>query len=190
MPTLRALALIFASLLLAACGDAPGGSFGPDAGTSGVGQVNDAFASALDVEIDEAVLADLLDAHGRVLAAGDALVPLPNAKVPGSSWTLAHYGRLWIKWKVMKEAARGGAESAERNLKQYETQLEQLRAKAASASASEREVLAQRIAFQENTLATQTKHAETLRTLSTPEVKALVQAWAPRFEELEAKYDE
>ena len=190
MLRLRLLACFPLVPVLLACGEAPPGTPGPDGGSVAAADVHDLFASTLEFEIDEAVLADLLDAHGRVLAAGDALVPLPDAKVPGRSWTLADYGRVLIKWKVMKEAARGGVQAGERQLEQYRTHLQELRARAETAPDSERALLRQRIAHQEQTLATHSEHVDTLRKLSTPAVRALVAKWQPRFDELEARYDE
>lgn len=191
------LALLL-TLVLAACGDdapsgfpgAPGAGLGFDPSDPAAAQkaLDASYESAFAVELDDAALERLLATHGRVLAAGgDVRAALAAA---GRGNGAVEYGRALVKWKAMQEAVRRGPEGARRTLDEVDEQIARLEAQTEAASGDERTRLEQQLDLQRQTRSRFEKNAAMLKRLATPEVRALVARWGPRFEALEAAHDE
>jgi len=180
-------ALLF--LVLAACGDAPPEYTNLVVEGDHEATARNAMEYALDqamaVELDDGVLGELLATHERVLAKGD---DVRGAMSASGDWM--RYGKTLTKWKRMQDATRRGVGGAQKQIDRFEKETRRLEEQLAQATGAERERVQQSLAYQQKMRSTFMKQMAAMKELATPENKALVAKWSPRFEALEQKYDD
>lgn len=189
--TLLALSLIF---LLAGCGGPTAADYGlpagidPDDPEAGRMAVEHMLDTVYETDVDDELLAELLDTHRRVRAAGDD-VRRAMAVLAGTRWNGKRYGKAMWKWKMMQEATKKGLDAIQRDIDDLDEQRARLEAAIAEASGAQREELERGLARHAVGASVMRNNAEALKELAMPEIEALVRKWKPRFDAVDAEYD-
>ena len=195
--TTRILLSLVLFVSLVACGDDGYGRYGtglpadfdanaPDAAEKAAEYT---MAAGLAFELNDDAMDGFLAAHRRVLAAGHNPRSV-MAAASGGGWNWMKYGKAMMKWKAMQEAVKRGPDGAQRDIDEMNEQGEKLETQLAEASGAERARLKTMLEQHERVRGAYVKAMEAVKKLATPEVRVLVRKWEPRFEALEAEFDD
>ena len=159
----RRIAGVLLALLLVACGEER-----PEPHEDLVvpGDPNATASNAVERVMADALAEELDDGKLEDLLALHRRVLSQGTDVRGAmaeagNWP--RYGRMMMKWKAMQEAVDGGVDDLQRQLNAFQ------------GNEAMRSLLE--------------KQLKTLQALDTPETKALVAKWKPRFDALEEELD-
>ncbi len=140
---------------------------------------------ARDVDLDDKTLGELLEAHKRVLAAGDD-VRGAMALGQGTRWNYATYAKAMLRWQAMEDAVALGVDGAQKELDQLDKRIAELEAEIAAATGDEKTRLEQTLALTKRMRPALMEHVKTTKGFAAPVYQDLVKRWKPRFDEADA----
>jgi hypothetical protein len=137
------------------------------------------------VDLDDATLGALLEAHKKVLGAGGDVAGA-MALGQGTEWNYATYAKALLQWQAMEDAVELGADGAQKELDGLDKRIADLEAQVTAATGGEKASLVQTLELTKRMRPALVEHIAKTKTLATPAVRKLVETWKPRFDAAEA----